>query len=188
MRHLLAILIVLASASLAVAEPVDLIPRQALFGNPSKTDLRISPDGSMLSFLAPSAEGVMNIWVRDIASGTERMATDNTHRGIWGYEWAYDSENLLFVQDRDGDENWHLYVANVETGESRDLTPFDGVAAQNMMTSETQPNYVAIALNKIDRTKFDMYRIDLRSGELTLEVENPATPRPAIPFSACETT
>jgi dipeptidyl aminopeptidase/acylaminoacyl peptidase len=166
-------LVLLLVPTVVAAEPAALIPREVLLGNPERTTLRLSPDGTLLSFLAPSPDGVMNVWVQDIASGDERMVTSNTHRGIWGYEWAFDSERLLFVQDRDGDENWHLYVADVTNGESRDLTPFEGTAAQNLMTSRAAPHHVLVALNKDDRTRFDMYRIDIRTGELTLEAENP---------------
>jgi dipeptidyl aminopeptidase/acylaminoacyl peptidase len=136
-------------------------------------DLRISPDGKLVSFLAPSDRDVMNVWIEDQSSGEPRMVTDDTHRGIWEYEWAHDGEHVLYVRDRDGDENWHLFATSVRTGMTRDLTPFDGIAAQNLMTSHTQPHHVLVALNKDDQTRFDVYRIDLRTGDLDFEVRSP---------------
>jgi Tol biopolymer transport system component len=85
--------------------------------------------------VGPSDRDVINIWIEDRSTGEARMLTNDTHRGIWEYRWAEDGEHLLYVQDRDGDENWHIYATQVDSGESRDLTPFPGVAAQNMMTS-----------------------------------------------------
>ena len=45
-----------ASAALPV------IPRAKLFGNPTRAQGRISPDGRWLSWLAPR-DGVLNIWL-----------------------------------------------------------------------------------------------------------------------------
>jgi hypothetical protein len=41
---------------------VPLIPRSALFGNPSQFQARLSPDGEWLTWLAPF-EGVLNVWL-----------------------------------------------------------------------------------------------------------------------------
>jgi len=41
---------------------VPLIPRAALFGNPSRYQARVSPDGQWLTWLAPF-EGVLNVWL-----------------------------------------------------------------------------------------------------------------------------
>ena len=44
----------------------ELIPRDVLFGNPENTSPKLSPDGAYLSYLAPSPDGVMNVWVHDL--------------------------------------------------------------------------------------------------------------------------
>ena len=36
-----------------------LIPREILFGNPARTDPQISPNGNLLSYLAPDAKNVL---------------------------------------------------------------------------------------------------------------------------------
>ena len=41
---------------------VPLIPRQVLFGNPDRTQVKISPDGRKIGYLAP-VNGVLNVWV-----------------------------------------------------------------------------------------------------------------------------
>ena len=63
-------LLVLAACSSAPTEQpapdpmadVELIDRDVLFGNPTRFQGRLSPDGTMMSFRAP-LDGVMNIWV-----------------------------------------------------------------------------------------------------------------------------
>jgi dipeptidyl aminopeptidase/acylaminoacyl peptidase len=155
------------------AELPPLIPREILFDNPPRTGAAISPDGTLLGFIAPSAAGVSNIWVEPLAGGEAVMVTDDARRGIYGFHWAPDGEHLLFVQDRDGDENWHLYAARLATREVRDLTPYEGIAADNILTDRDHPGTVLVGLNRRDPRTHDMYRIDIASGEAVLETENP---------------
>ncbi len=158
----------------AASTPPDLIPREILFGNPTQTQARIAPDGGHLSWLAPSTEGVLNVWVQPADRATPpRQVTDDKVRGIRMHTWAEDSRRLLYLQDQGGDENWHLYAVAIDGGEVRDLTPYDGVRAENLITDPGHPNAVLIGLNRRDPSVFDMYRIDLASGETTLETENP---------------
>src|SRR4051812_43630129 len=86
-----------------------LIPRTVLFGNPDKASPHISPDGKQLSFLAP-VDGVMNVWVAPINHPDDaKPVTQDKKRGIRAYFWAYTSNHLLYIQDKGGDENWHVY-------------------------------------------------------------------------------
>src|SRR6202030_3092163 len=104
-----------------------LIPRRKLFGDPSRTQARISPDGRWLSWLAPS-EGVLNVWVAPVEDlAAPRCVTSDRRRGIEFHVWTYDRAHLLYIQDRDGDENWHVYAVDVLSGAVRNLTPVDGV-------------------------------------------------------------
>ena len=77
-----AIAFVLGAAALAQGELPPLIPREVLFGNPVKAAPQISPDGARLSFLAPSPEGVLNVWVRTVGKDDDVQVTRDTHRGI----------------------------------------------------------------------------------------------------------
>jgi dipeptidyl aminopeptidase/acylaminoacyl peptidase len=151
-----------------------LIPREVLFGNPTRAQARLSPDGRHLSWLAPSAAGVLNVWVQPADRGEEaRQITNDQKRGIRGYGWTEDGSRILYVQDEGGDENWHLYAVPLDGSEAKDLTPFEGVRAQNLMTDPEHPNEVLVGLNKRDPSVFDMYRIQLDSGEVELDTENP---------------
>ena len=107
-----------------------LIPRTVLFGNPDRVSVQLSPDGSQIAYLAPR-DGVLNVWVAprdDLAAA--RPVTDDTGRGIRFYGWAYTNAHILYIQDKNGDENWRLYVVDLQGGGVRDLTPFEGVQAR----------------------------------------------------------
>ncbi len=174
MRRSLLLLIALLVCSLPLfAEQPALIPRKLLFGNPERTTPRLSPDGTQIAWLAPDKNGVMNVWARPIASDAPRLITNEATHPIYWYAWGADGKHILYLQDNAGDEIDHLFSADLESGNIRDLTPFRGVRAQNILTSPRQPNAVLLGLNLRDRKVFDMYRVDLESGAVTLEAKNP---------------
>ncbi len=151
-----------------------LIPRSVLFGNPERTSPRLSPDGLRLSYLAPD-EGVLNVWVKTIGRDDDHAVTQDRATGIRMYFWAEDNETILYLQDADGDENWHVFAVNPETNESRNLTPFEGARVADVITDRNHPNEILVGLNKRDPEAFDLHRIHLTSGEESLEAENPGT-------------
>jgi dipeptidyl aminopeptidase/acylaminoacyl peptidase len=163
----------LAAALAAQAPEVPLIPRQILFGNPVKSAPRISPDGTRLAYLAPSDKGVLNVWVRTIGKQDDAQVTDDTHRGVRIHFWAEDGKHLFYMQDLNGDENFHVYSVDIASRIVRDLTPFQGIRAEGIMLDKKFPNEMLVGLNLRDRRVFDMYRVDLTSGALTLDTENP---------------
>ena len=155
----------------------ELIPRRVLFGNPDRTSPRISPDASTLAWIAPH-EGVLNVWTAPMGPdgvdwAAARVVTDDTDRGIRVYDWAHDGRHLLYLQDTGGDENWRLHDVDLATMVRRDLTPFDGVQAQIIATEKKFPTDVLVALNRDNPQLHDVYRLDLVTGELVKEVENP---------------
>src|SRR5438045_4009747 len=109
-RSSLAVLAVLVAGPVAGAasSAPALIPRSALFGNAPRDFPQVSPDGSRISWLAPDAGGVQNVWVQSATGDTAKPVTHETHRPIYLYRWAADSRHLLYLQDGDGDENNHV--------------------------------------------------------------------------------
>ena len=150
---------------------VALIPRSVLFGNPEKTSPMISPDGKRMAYLAP-VNNVLNVWVGTVG-GAFLPVTQDTERGIRSYIWAHDNKHILYIQDMGGNENWHIYATNLETKETRDLTPFENVQARLIDSDKHFPNELLIGLNKDNPQIHDVYHLDLATGELTLVAKNP---------------
>jgi dipeptidyl aminopeptidase/acylaminoacyl peptidase len=161
---------------------VDLIPRDVLFGNPERISPHISPDGTRLAWIAPR-DGVLNVWVAPVgATGVDWDAavtvTDDTDRGIRVFAWAKDGRHLLYLQDTGGDENWRLYDVDLETPTDtgwvkRDLTPYDGVQARIIATRKSHRDEVLVGINRDNPQLHDVYRLDLKTGDLTKLIENP---------------
>ncbi len=154
------------------AELPPLIPREVLLGNPDKTSPRISPDGKRLAYLAPTND-VLNVWVRTLGQPDDQVITADKKRGIRSFFWQQDSEHIIYIQDQDGDENWHVYQTNLKTRNTRDLTPFQGVQAQVVAVDPNFPHEMLVGLNLEDRSLHDVYRIDLRTGAVVLDTKNP---------------
>ena len=155
----------------------ELIPRRVLFGNPERVSPRISPNGSSLAWIAPH-DGVLNVWTAPVGAGgvdwdAAQVVTGDTDRGIRVFRWAHDGRHLLYLQDSGGDENWRLYDVDLATMARRDLTPFEGVQAQILATEKKYPTEVLVGLNRDNPALHDVYRLDLVTGELAKEVENP---------------
>jgi dipeptidyl aminopeptidase/acylaminoacyl peptidase len=155
------------------AELPPLIPREILFGNPARTDPKVSPDGSQLSWLAPNENNTLNVWTSALDGGNAHCVTDETGDPIEWYTWAPDGKHVLYLHDNAGDEIPHLFSADLTSGNVRDLTPFRGVRAQNVLTDPRHPESSLVALNLRDRNAFDMYRVNLETGAITLEATNP---------------
>ncbi|HET9898127.1 MAG TPA: S9 family peptidase [Streptosporangiaceae bacterium] len=157
---------------------VDLIPRQVIFGNPERAMPRLSPDGTRLAWIAPHND-VLNVWIAPVSTAhgvdldAAQVVTADTDRGVRTYEWAHDNRHLLYLQDTGGDENWRLYDVDLQAMERRDLTPFDNVQTQIIGLNREFPTEVLLGLNKDNPQLHDVYRLDLQTGELTKEVDNP---------------
>ena len=160
-------LLPLAAVSAQPLAGVPLIPRDALFGNPVKAAGRISPDGKWLSWIAPR-DGVMNIWVAPVADPAKAKALTNERtRPIRSYFWSPDSRQILFVNDKGGDENFLLYGVNVATGAERSLTPFEKTRIEVIGVSPTVPGRILVGVNNRDAKWHDVHSLDLASGKLS---------------------
>src|SRR5450830_456393 len=156
----------------APANHPPLIERAKIFGNPSKSGGRISPDGKWLSWIAPR-DGVLNVWVApasDLAQA--RPLTQEKVRPIRSSFWSPDSKTLLFIQDKGGDENFLLYGVNVVSGKQVSYTPFEKTRVRIVQISSKVKDRILVGINNRDARWHDVYSLDLASGKLTLVQQN----------------
>jgi dipeptidyl aminopeptidase/acylaminoacyl peptidase len=156
-----------------IAMTTPLIPREILFGNPQRSSPKLSRDGKYLTYLAPDDKDVLQVWLRTLRQVDDRQLTDDKKRGIRAYFWTYHPEQLIYLQDSDGDENFHLYLVNIHSNIVRDLTPFQGVKAQVIALDPDFPDEILVGLNLKNPQIFDVYRINLNNGAVEFDTENP---------------
>ena len=111
--------------------------------------------------------------MQTIGQHDARVVTADKSRAIQSYGWGYDSKTILYAQDAAGDENFHLFAVDLDSHNVRDLTPWQGVRAEFVAANPKFPERILVALNLRDRKLMDVYRIDLRSGAVQLDTENP---------------
>ncbi len=162
------------AAAPASINDIELIPRDALFGNPERANVQISPDGKYLSWVA-AVDGVMNVWVApadDMAKA--RAVTADKARGIRQYFWSRRPDTLLYMRDTGGDEDFHLFSVDLASNQSRDLSNFPKTRAYLVGVSHLHPDAVLVGMNDRDPKWHDLYRVDLASGARTLVEKNTA--------------
>ncbi|KAG0273636.1 hypothetical protein BGZ95_010566 [Linnemannia exigua] len=115
---------------------------------------------------------VLNIWVASINDPKDaKCITNDTKRGIRFFSWTYNNQ-IVYIQDKNGDENWQTYLVNIETAQGHNLTPFEGTTTGSISFSLARPNEMLIMLNKRDPTVFDLHLVDLTTTKLELIEEN----------------
>jgi dipeptidyl aminopeptidase/acylaminoacyl peptidase len=149
-----------------------LIPRAIILEESERGNPVLSPGGKEIAYIAPY-NGVGNIWLKTVGKNDDRVVTHDAKDGIEYCFWQADGEHVLYYQDQSGDENRHLVQTNIRTGISRDLTPFPGARAMGLIDDLRHPDTLLIHINARDESLFDLYSLDLSSGSLKLEVENP---------------
>lgn len=156
-----------------------LLDRDLFFGNPEISGGQLSPDGRWIAFMKEYG-GIMNIWVKafDAPFDQARPLTDSK-RPLYGFFWSYDGKYILYVRDKDGDENINVFAvdpaavnADGSIPSSRNLTPLEEVTAQIYAVSLNNPDLLMIGLNDRDQAWHDLYRLSISTGERTLLYEN----------------
>ncbi len=156
----------------AAIQSVPLIERSKLFGNPVRANGQISPDGKWISYTAP-LDGVMNVHVAPVDNpDAAKPVTHDKVRPVRQYFWSPDSKQILYIQDKGGDENFLLYGVDVATGKQRSLTPFQKTRAEIIGISVRHKDRILVGLNNRDAKWHDVYSLNLRTGKLTLVQRN----------------
>ncbi|MFF2082777.1 S9 family peptidase [Nocardia sp. NPDC058176] len=160
----------------------ELITVEEFFTPPTRSHARISPDGTKVAYLAPWRDR-LNVFVRDVDSDWStpddgahaRRVTADSRRSIESFFWTADGRYLLFQQDADGDENWHLHRVDPARPEEPavDLTPFEGVRVTDAHLAPNRPGTAFVQMNKRRPDLIDLFELDLATGELTTVAENP---------------
>ncbi len=184
MKNLSAIGLALFLAATASAQPATappLLDRELFFGNPEIAAAQVSPDGQYVAFLKPWKD-TRNVWVKKTSEPYEaaRLVTAETKRPIPNFFWTRDSRALLFVQDKDGDENFNVYAvdpaAGPEAGKdapaARNITDAKGARAFIYSVPKSAPDTIYVGLNDRDAAWHDLYKVSISTGKRELMRKN----------------
>ncbi|WP_433544363.1 prolyl oligopeptidase family serine peptidase (plasmid) [Streptomyces sp. CA-294286] len=159
----------------SVPDDVPLIAVEDFFASPVRVAASISPDGTRIAYLAPWRER-LNVWVESLDEGEPaRCVTADANRSVHTFRWTDDARWLLYAQDGDGDENWHVYRVDLDDpdADAFDLTPYPGATAVAWETTPARPGRMTVHLNHRNPAEFDLCDVDIATGELTVVAQNP---------------
>ena len=141
------------------------------FKKPEQSSFQFSPDGNYFSFRQRDENGKSHVYVKNTDTDKINLAIEEGEDLIRGYGWANNSR-LIYLKDKGGDENYHIYAADIDGKNSMDLTPFDGVKANFSNLLKDQRDFVIVDLNKNNPEIFEPYKLNIVSGELTQLYKN----------------
>ncbi len=147
------------------------IPLEDFFRKPEHIGVRLSPDGRRIAYKRPW-ERRLNIHVRDLTTGAESRVTSSTARDIGGHAWA-NNDRIIYEQDTGGDENHRLHAVGGDGSNPLDLTPWEGVKCGIVDDLEDDDDAILFAMNRRDPRIFDVHRLDIHTGAMTLVATNP---------------
>jgi dipeptidyl aminopeptidase/acylaminoacyl peptidase len=143
------------------------------FADPVRSGATLSPDGTHLAYLAPERNR-LNVWLEPVGGGEAVCVTHDHNRGIHRYRWSGDPRWLLYAQDDDGDECWHVFRVDLDHPDEPavDLTPFPKVVVHHELLAG-DPRHALITMNRRRPDEVDVHRLDLLTGDIDLVAENP---------------
>jgi dipeptidyl aminopeptidase/acylaminoacyl peptidase len=147
-----------------------LIPRKALFTDSDKDQVQLSPDGKWIGYRALSGD-TMNVWVAPVGESPKaRVVTKQEGAPVLNYRWTYLPGLLLYAAPAENGS--HIFLLDLASKESRDLTPGKGVVAQLEKFSTDHADEALLRVKEPNRTAFDYQRVNLRTGAREVVFKN----------------
>ncbi len=139
--------------------------------NPGNAGYHLSPDGNYITYKS-AWENRSNVFVKKMNDDSEPVRVSSSmDRDIGGSFWKDD--NLLYVKDKGGDENFHIYSTTFNGNEEKDLTPYPNVTVELLSDLQGIKDEILITMNKEDAKVFDVYKLNVKTGVTTHVAKNP---------------
>ncbi|MBS1504250.1 MAG: hypothetical protein JST32_19430, partial [Bacteroidetes bacterium] len=148
------------------------IPISNFFKTPEESLFRVSPDGKFISYLKAYG-GRQNVFIRSFSDTSARRATSFTDYSVREYSWTYHNQ-IVFVKDVVASDEYKIYVLDANTLQVRNLLSLEKGRIRLVSNRfEGDPDVITIAMNKRDPANFDIYKLNIKTGELTPYLVNP---------------
>jgi dipeptidyl aminopeptidase/acylaminoacyl peptidase len=148
------------------------IPIIDFFKTPEKVAYRISPDGKYISYLKPYKDK-QNLFIQSLANGKAQMATSFTDYSVRGdYFWTYNNK-LVFFQDVIAVDEIKMFDLDVSDLKVHPVLSQKKVRIAVIGRNKQEPDIITVRMNKRDSANFDVYRLNIKTGELNPYLVNP---------------
>ncbi|MBC7654440.1 MAG: S9 family peptidase [Oligoflexus sp.] len=161
----------MSAISCVKSSKVNQVSVETFFKNPEQSLYHISPDGKYLSYLKPT-NGQLNIFVQSLSDNKVTQITRLNNQSIKYYFWAGD-DKLFYMQEKDSLDNYQAYIVNkdgsnnllIKTPLKTKVEVIDQIIKNN--------NAILIAVNDRVAEYFDVYKLNINTGERKLFIKNP---------------
>jgi len=136
------------------------------FTTPEAYSFQLSPDGKYISYMKRRKTGERDLYLKETATQKESLLKEQDEDLIRGFYWA-NNERILYLQDKGGDENYHVYGINIDAENSKELTPYDGVRVNIIEALKEDEEHVIVQMNKDNPQQEEPYRLNVNTGEIT---------------------
>ena len=150
--------------------PVNRIPLTDLFSTPKYLCPQVSPDGTLLAYLATSA-GVLNVWIKPLHAGIAEQITFSPV-SLHEFHWLPDGSGIMFLHDVDGDENYQIHCVTLADRQMSSIVALPGVKASVLRVDYRHPDSIIVSMNKRDAAFFDVFRYLVKEQTLECLHEN----------------
>lgn len=146
------------------------------FKTPEAFSFQISPDGKYISYMKRRETGERDLFLKETATQKETLLIKQEEDLIRGYYWA-NKNRILYLQDKGGNENYHVFGVDVSGENKKELTPYDGVRVNILESLKEDEDHIIVQMNKDNPQQEEPYRLNINTGEVEkLYTVNPEDP------------
>ena len=151
------------------------------FAKPASSSFQLSPKGTYMSYREKDENLKNHVYVKNIETEEVKRVITEGEELVRGYGWANDSR-LIYVMDKGGNEDYHLFAVDVDGSNQKELTPYEGVKVNILASLKEDKDHMIISMNKNNPQVFDPYKINIVTGEIEQLYENTDIANPIMGY------
>ena len=135
------------------------------FKTPAAYSFKLSPDGKYVSYMKRRDSGARDLYLKDTETQEETLLVEQQEDLIRGYFWASE-DRILYLQDKGGNENYHLFGVDLDGKNNKELTPYDEVRVNVLAILKEDKEHVIVQMNKDNKQQEEPYKLNINTGAI----------------------